>query len=127
MDSIVLTWRELLIAAIVILGVYIAEVLLLLRHGRSPALRLWREARKASEPSFAIGPLKQEIAELKLQIAELRAQMEAQRAQTPTEQPTPYAQAIQMARGGGAAPDISSSCGISRGEAELITALYRKR
>ena len=61
MDSIVLTWRELLIAAIVILGVYIAEVLLLLRHGRSPALRLWRGARKASEPSFAIGPLKQEI------------------------------------------------------------------
>jgi hypothetical protein len=39
---------------------------------------------------------------------------------------SPYNLAIQMARKGASANDVASGCGISRGEAELIVALYRK-
>jgi hypothetical protein len=122
MGSIVLTWRELLIAAIVVLGVYVAELVLLLRHGRSPKLQFWRRWRKPAPPpeSFAVVPLRREI-------SELRQQFEALRADSAHAQTTPYANAIQIARSGGEVQDISAQCDISRGEAELIAALYRKR
>lgn len=127
MDSIVLSWRELLIAAIVILGVYVAEVLLLLRRGRRRGLGFLRRSAEVAPPSYAIAPLLGDIADLKRQIGELRAEIDSLRARPATEVPTPYASAIQMARSGGAPLEIASTCGISRGEAELISALYRKR
>lgn len=129
MGSIVLTWRELLIAAIVVLGVYVAEIILLLRYGRSPRLQFWRRWRKPATPpeSFAVVPLRREISELRQQLAELRAEVEALRADSAHAQTTPYANAIQIARSGGEVQDISAQCDISRGEAELIAALYRKR
>ena len=38
---------------------------------------------------------------------------------------TPYGHAIRMAREGRAVAEVAGDCGISRGEAELIVALYR--
>ena len=129
MGSIVLTWRELLIAAIVVLGVYVAEIILLLRYGRSPRLQFWRRWRKPAPPpeSFAVVPLRREISGLREQLAQLRAEVDALRADSAASQVTPYANAIQLARSGGEVQDISAQCGISRGEAELIAALYGKR
>lgn len=130
MDTIVITWRELLIGAIVVLAIYAAEMLLLLRYGRSPGLRVWRRGAKASAESFVVAPLREEMADLRQQLGEVRAELAALRnasPQTKESTPTPYAQAIQLAKGGGQAGDVASRCGISRGEAELIVALYRKR
>ncbi|MFO1321520.1 MAG: DUF2802 domain-containing protein [Burkholderiales bacterium] len=129
MDNIVITWRELLIVAIVVLAVYAAEMLLLLRFGRSPGIRMWRRGAKASAESFAVAPLRDEIGELKRQLAEVRAELAALKGAPPAREatPTPYAQAIQLAKGGGQAGELAARCGISRGEAELIVALYRKR
>lgn len=130
MDTIVITWRELLIGAIVVLAIYAAEILLLLRYGRSPGLRVWRRGARASADSFAVAPLREEIAELRHQLGEVRAEVAALRSAPPPGKeatPTPYAQAIQLAKGGGQAGEVATRCGISRGEAELIVALYRKR
>lgn len=129
MDTIVITWREVLIAAIVVLALYVTEMLLLLRYGRSPGLRLWRRGARASSESFAVTPLREEIAELKRQVGELRSEIAALKTAPPAREaaPTPYAQAIQLAKGGGQAAEVAARCGISRGEAELIVALYRKR
>lgn len=149
MDPIVITWRELLIAIIVVLAVYVAELLLLLRAGRLPRLPLpLRDAPPAEPPaSFAIAPVKEEVAELKSALATLREEVEVLRQARPKEAPrvpaplpmpvtapaqavpgaTPYAQAIQLARQGGGAVELARDCGISRGEAELIVALYSAR
>lgn len=39
---------------------------------------------------------------------------------------TPYRRAIELARSGVAAAEVAQACGISRSEAELIVALYRR-
>lgn len=39
---------------------------------------------------------------------------------------TPYNQAIELARQGMPATEVATRCGISRSEAELIVALYRR-
>jgi hypothetical protein len=127
-ESIVLTWRELLIAVIAILAVYVAELLLLLRAGNARGLRLWRRGAEAHSEHFAATALRRELADVHRQVAELRAELERLQAreQAPREQ-TPYAQAIDLARRGQPAVRVAESCGISRGEAELIVSLYQRR
>ncbi len=134
MDPIVITWRELLIAVIAVLAVYAAELLLLLRFGRQPRLPFRTRARPdpSSQPSqpYALGNLREEVAELRRTVATLRAELEAlQKRSTHVapSAPTPYAQAIQLARDGGDAVALARDCGISRGEAELIVALHSTR
>jgi hypothetical protein len=133
-DPIVITWRELLIAVIAVLAVYAAELLLLLRFGRQPRLPFRTRARPdpASQPSqpYALGNLREEVTELRRTVATLRAELEAlQKRSTHVapSAPTPYAQAIQLARDGGDAVALARDCGISRGEAELIVALHSTR
>lgn len=41
-------------------------------------------------------------------------------------QPTPYNQAIELAKRGLPPTEVASQCGISRSEAELIVSLYRR-
>lgn len=127
-ESIVLTWRELLIAVIAVLAVYVAELLLLLRAGNGRGLRLWRRGAEARAEHFAVAALRRELADVQHQVAELRAELERlqPRAPSPGEQ-TAYAQAIELARRGQPAGEVAESCGISRGEAELIVSLYQRR
>jgi hypothetical protein len=130
-DPIVITWRELLIAVIAVLAVYAAELLLLLRFGRQPRLPFRTRARPdpASQP-YALGTLREEVAELRRTVATLRAELETLQKRSPqvaTSTPTPYAQAIRQAREGGDAVALARDCGISRGEAELIVALHSTR
>ena len=66
-----------------------------------------------------------EMAELRKQVSRLESEVEKLRsAGTPAS--SPYNQAIQLARQGSSAAEVASTGGISRGEAELIVALYRK-
>ena len=131
MDPIVITWRELLIAVIAVLAVYAAEVLLLLRYGRQPRLPFRTRARpEPSSQPYALGNLREEVAELRRTVVTLRAELEVLQKRAPSTSQTvtpPYAQAIQLARNGGDATVLARDCGISRGEAELIVALHSTR
>jgi hypothetical protein len=124
-DALVITWRELLVIAIAVLGVYAAEMLLLLRWSANRGANGWKPSAHNGAESQRLTALSLELAELRRQIARLETDMEKLRA-TGAPASSPYNQAIQMARQGASAHDVASSCGISRGEAELIVALYRK-
>ena len=130
MESFVITWRELLVVVIAVLAVYAAEVLLLLRWSgkqglRPRGLRPWRRSGQVSADTQVLNSLSQELGELRRQVVSLQAELDKLRSTTPPSV-SPYNQAIQMARQGLSASEVASGCGISRGEAELIVALYRK-
>jgi hypothetical protein len=124
-ESLVITWRELLIVAIVVLGVYAAEMLLLLRWSANRGTNVWKRAAQTAPDPQRLTAMSLEVSELRKQVARLESEVEKLRAGgTPAS--SPYNQAILMARQGVSASDVASTCGISRGEAELIVALYRK-
>jgi hypothetical protein len=125
MEAFVVTWRELLIVVMAILAIYVAELLLLLRWSGVPRLRWWRRGARASAESSAVDQLMHEVADLRRQVARLQGEVEKLQA-VPAPSVSPYNQAIQMARQGASATEVASGCSISRGEAELIVALYRK-
>lgn len=128
MEPFVISWRELLIGVIAVLGVYVAELLLLLRLGNHKGLRLWRRGADAHVEHYAVKGLKDEVAALRQQVGALRAEVDRLAgAAHPPQAPTPYGKAIELARHGRAAADVSTNTGISRGEADLIVALYRRR
>jgi len=125
MESLVVTWREVLVVVIAVLAVYVVELVLLLRwSGRWNRNGAKRGARPGAEPR-AIDSLTREIGELRKQVARLQNEVDKLRT-APAAGVSPYNLAIQMARQGASANDVASGCGISRGEAELIVALYRK-
>jgi len=157
MDSIIITWRELLLVLAAVLAVYVAEMLLLLRRGGNPGWRLWQRGAQAHAQARALAELRAQIEALRLETAQLRARLDASGTTGPTtpsgplagplygspsspgtglplggygpsdaaDAPTPYGHAIRMAREGRAVAEVASDCAISRGEAELIVALYR--
>lgn len=123
MENIVITWRELLLVVALILAVYIAEMLLLMRVGgdasRKPALLgVFRKNR--AEPD-----MRAELARLAERVVALEAQLAALHSEKAAVETTPYQKAIQLARQGRDAVRISQSCGISHGEAELIVSIHR--
>lgn len=129
MDSFVITWRELLIVVAVVLAVYVAEMLLLLRSNRG--FRRWKPDATSLQPK--IEALESEIDMLREQVLMLKEQIDQvqstqQQGQFVSASPsTPYSQAIQMAQQGMDVDEVAASCGISRGEAELIVAMHRAR
>lgn len=132
MSAIVVTWRELLVALVVVLAIYAAEMWLLTRGLRS------HRAVEATPPTPPVAPvapadpfaavaLRGEIETLRGEVAQLRAELDALTAPaTPTGELAPYAQAIRLARDGKAAAQLAEHCGISRSEAELIVALHQR-
>lgn len=122
MEGLVVTWRELLIVVIAVLAVYVAEVALLLRwSGRT---RRWAAGSSTAEQRL-VNNLTLEIGELRRHVARMQAEIEQLKSASLKPQ-SPYTHAIQMAREGRSAAEVASTCGISRGEAELILALHRK-
>lgn len=124
MESIIITWRELLIVVALILAVYIAEMLLLMRTGGG-ILRKRRQPEPVKHGSEA--EWRREIENLESRVAALEQliqQLQAENAVENTPDITPYTRAIQMARQGRNVNTISESCGISRGEAELIVSMH---
>lgn len=124
MESIVITWRELLVVIALILAVYIAEMLLLLRNGgsllRKPKwLGLIKEKRSELE-------LRHEIAQLKERLDQLEAKLHQPEVISEPEI-SPYQRAINLARQGRDVASIAEGCGISRGEAELIVSMHGGR
>lgn len=126
MDGILIGWRELLILVIVLLAVYVAEMLLLLRRGGNAGWRLWQRGAEAQVQNQALIDLRREVAELRAQVQVHEEKLERSAPAVP-EAATPYGQAIAMAQQGCDVASVASGCGITRGEAELIVALYRDR
>ncbi|HCA26104.1 MAG TPA: hypothetical protein DEP05_00330 [Betaproteobacteria bacterium] len=123
MQNLVITWRELLVAVTLVLAVYIAEMLLLMRSNRKHgAKKGWsfsggREQRRETELLW------EKLDQLWGEVKELRAMVEQLKSdQSPA---SSYSRAITMAREGRGASEIASACAIPRGEAELITTLHR--
>jgi len=126
LESFVVTWRELLIVIVLVLAVYIAEMLLLMRSGKNRGLRIWQKGLLAHSQTRALDHMEDEVAQLREQVLRLEAEVE-QLKSGPQLTGIPYSQAIQMAQQGVDASELSANCGISRGEAELIVALYRSQ
>ena len=114
-----------LIVVIAVLAVYVAELVLVMRwSGRPRWLRRKQEA-LANAERRAVDELTREVADLRKQVARLQGEVERLKS-APVASVSPYNLAIQMARQGASANEVASGCAISRGEAELIVALYRK-
>ena len=125
MEAFVVTWRELLVVVIAVLAIYVAELLLLLKWSAKPGLRRGKRGGRADGETAPNDALAGEVADLRKQVARLQGEVDKLQA-APVPTVSPYNLAIQMARQGANANDVASGCGISRGEAELIVALYRK-
>jgi uncharacterized protein YlxW (UPF0749 family) len=119
LENIVITWRELLVGVILILAVYAAEVLLLTRSGKGRAPRRDDEARNREMQSLEL-----EISRLHERLEKLQADVEQLKVGQASAA-RPYSEAVKMAEGGVDVDQLSASCGISRGEAELIIAVNR--
>ncbi len=122
MESLVITWRELLVGVIAVLAVYALELLIFLRwSGR--ARPQWQRALEQQEEHFETSRLESQLSDMRAQVSKMQTDLDALRLSQPA---TPYNQAIQLAREGAGAARLVNDCAISRGEAELIVALYQK-
>ena len=121
MESIVITWRELLLVVAIVLGVYVAEMLLMMRA--SGGLRRPRWLGMIQEKKFET-ELRQELEALSRRVEQLEASLPVKK--DGDEADTPYNRAILLARQGYDAARLSEECGISRGEAELIVSMQKR-
>ena len=120
MDALVVTWRELAIVVVAVVVIYVVELLLLVRWSGTR-----RRGVSVSSEGAPVDELLREIGDLRKQVTRLQGEVDKLQA-APAAFVSPYNLAIQMARQGAAAGEVARGCGISRGEAELIVALYRK-
>lgn len=125
MESVVVTWRELLIVVAAVVVIYAAELILLIRWMGAPGHKAWKRASHTGTDAHRVNRLNADVVELREQIARLENEVERLRT-VAISNVSPYNQAIHMARQGLSASEVAAGCGISRGEAELIVALYRK-
>ena len=131
MNGIVITWPQLLYISLVLILFYGAELLLFLRKSAQKPAEDPNLRKNVAEQRELVAELQREIDSLKVRMAA----MQVQRQQSDDEMPampeiagnddSPYSQAIRLAQLGADANKVSAECGISRGEADLIVALYR--
>ncbi|WP_269531991.1 DUF2802 domain-containing protein [Chitinimonas sp. BJYL2] len=91
---------------------------------------LWQRHRVVESPPGSaatdarLDHLEDRIAALQRETASLRDAWQAD-AVVPDEAESAYSQAMRLAKEGLDSAEVAAGCGISRGEAELIVALYR--
>jgi len=126
LDALVITWRELLVIVILVLAVYVAEMLLFIRSGgQRSRIKFWQNREVGTGiPVREVRVLREEVGELRNELAEMRGELEVLK-NIQVSGSSPYPQAIQMAREGRDVGEVAETCGISRGEAELIVAVHR--
>ena len=136
MESIVITWRELLLLAAIAIFVYVAEAvmfLLKLKKIRPAAAAVDLSAVQLQIDNLAVRVdlLQQSLGKLAAQAVpppdpERLQALAAVPAPAPArETPSAYGKAIELAKQGLDPDSLASQCSISRGEAELIIALHR--
>lgn len=121
MESIVITWRELLIVVALVLAVYIAEMLLVMRTSgglRKPRwLDMIHEKRTEVELRQDLEALAARVDQMEILLKPVENEIEAG---------SPYNRAILLAKHGAEAERLVNECGISRGEAELIVSMQQR-
>jgi len=129
MNSIVITWQQLLYISLVLLLFYAATLWVFLRKSSRNRASSRQENDVQAELKDEIHHLRREMETLKVRMAALLVHSTSDSTSTVgphgAVDDTPYSQAIRMAQQGVDADKVSESCGISRGEADLIVALYR--
>ena len=114
MDAIVISWQQLLYLTLLVILVYGLEMLFFLRK------------MKTAQTSKEINPLLKRVEALEARLLELEQSRPVLSAGPyPIEGESPYSHAIKLAEEGYDVASIAVESGISRGEAELIVALYR--
>lgn len=121
MESLVITWRELLIVVVLVLAVYIAEVLLLTRLSGRQGWKAWR-GKDTAHSRAELEAIRAELRIMHEQVDKLQGDIEEMKQ---AQASTPYSQAIQLVQQGFDASQVAVKCGISRSEADLIVALHR--
>jgi len=148
LEAIVVTWRELLLLVVLVLAVYVAELLLMMRAGG--ALRKPRWLSMIQEKTVE-SELRQQLEVLSKRVAVLETSMALKTAlpshdldwniipspkvrvapppetKTKNEDETKlaYQRALQMAQQGVKAEALVQECGISQSEAELIVSMQK--
>lgn len=122
MSSIVLTWPQVLVLVVLVLSIYVLEMVLLWRAQRGFRHQLGRAQQEQQDRRLE--QFEHEIASLQKRLLELETRLIEPSAPSSATM-SPYNQAIVLAREGADVQRLAAECGISRGEAELIVALYR--
>jgi hypothetical protein len=125
MNSIAITWMQLLYISLVLILFYVAELLLFMRKASAQ--------RATSFDPLEVEMLRKEIDQLRFEVDAIKLRLLATQAEwsKPSElilepsQESPYSHAIRLAKLGADSNSVANQCGISRGEADLIVALYR--
>lgn len=133
MNSIVITWTQLLYISLVLILFYAAELLLFLRKSSQNKTRDPDMRKLLAEQREQMQDLQREIENLKVRLATVFVQQHSGDVVAPSkpvsaaakDADSPYSQAIRLAQLGDDADKVAAQCGISRGEADLIVALYR--
>ena len=153
MEAIVVTWRELLLVVILVLAVYIAEMLLMMRSGgalRKPRwLNMIQEKASEAELQQQLDALTKRVAVLETSLA-LKSSLASHKIPSaeldwsltpPSSEPpipaakdtedqvraaeTAFQKAVEMAKHGSSAEALVESCGISHSEADLIISMQK--
>jgi len=124
-EEIRLSWLGIIVAGVAFTAIQGLVVLCLWRwsHRRLTAAPKPRPVPVPETPHITT-LLGHEIDDLKERVGTL--QTEVQRLKRVKPPVSPYNQAIQMVKQGCEAGEVALGCGISRGEAELFIALYRR-
>ena len=120
--SFVIGWKELLVFAIIMLAIYVAELLLLMRSGRSSGGLF----RRANKDESALTTLTERVNTLEKRLARLEKTDFSADNISGEEATTPYGKAFTLAKQGMDVAQVATACGISRAEAELIVAMQHK-
>ena len=120
-SSFVVPGKELLIAGIFDLAVYIAEMLLRMRSAKPSRFSFWRRRAENQE----LIALKNQLAALEIRLARLEESGDSADNLGGTAS-TSYGKAFNIAKQGMDVAQVAANCGISRSEAELIVAMQRK-
>lgn len=118
--SFVITWKELLVAGIIVLAVYIAELLLLMSSGKTIGFSFWR--RRAENKELVELKRKFEALEIRLVRLEESGDSADKLGEVASNS---YGKAFSLAKQGMDVAQVAADCGISRSEAELIVAMQR--
>lgn len=112
MEAAGFSWSVIALAVAVVL---LANAALWFVFGKTLLPRARPPARRAPLPP-------DELTELRAEVEILKAQIQTMKA--PHSEVSPYSQAQAMAQEGYGAAEVAARCGITRGEAELLVALF---
>lgn len=121
MENIVVTWRELLVVVALVLAVYIAEMLLVMRANGGLRKPRWLDMIQDKRAELE---LRQDLDVLAARVEQLEALLKP--VESEMESGSPYNRAILLAKHGAEAEKLVEECGILRSEAELIVSMQQR-